>query len=70
MYYLFVIGFCIGFAVMIFVLSGFGVKPMHGDFEAQRHWKEVTLHLPVGDWYRHTWHNDLQYWGLDYPPLT
>jgi alpha-1,3-glucosyltransferase len=37
-----------------------------GDFEAQRHWMEVTLHLPVGDWY---WY-DLDYWGLDYPPLT
>jgi alpha-1,3-glucosyltransferase len=37
-----------------------------GDFEAQRHWMELTLHLPVGDWY---WY-DLDYWGLDYPPLT
>ncbi|KAG7349443.1 dolichyl-P-Glc:Man9GlcNAc2-PP-dolichyl glucosyltransferase [Nitzschia inconspicua] len=37
-----------------------------GDFEAQRHWMELTLHLPVGDWY---WY-DLEYWGLDYPPLT
>ena len=33
-----------------------------GDFEAQRHWMELTLHLPVGDWY---WY-DLPYWGLDY----
>ena len=37
-----------------------------GDYEAQRHWMELTLHLPIGDWY---WF-DLQYWGLDYPPLT
>uniref|UniRef100_A0A7S1ZDU1 Alpha-1,3-glucosyltransferase n=1 Tax=Ditylum brightwellii TaxID=49249 RepID=A0A7S1ZDU1_9STRA len=37
-----------------------------GDYEAQRHWMELTLHLPIGDWYRY----DLQYWGLDYPPLT
>lgn len=37
-----------------------------GDFEAQRHWMELTLHLPIGDWY----HYDLNYWGLDYPPLT
>eukprot|EP00934_Nitzschia_sp_Nitz4_P000668 Nitzschia sp. Nitz4//scaffold11_size288233//62572//64215//NITZ4_000746-RA/size288233-processed-gene-0.210-mRNA-1//-1//CDS//3329533990//668//frame0 len=37
-----------------------------GDFEAQRHWMELTLHLPVGEWY---WY-DLEYWGLDYPPLT
>lgn len=40
--------------------------PMHGDFEAQRHWMEITTHLPVKDWY---WH-DLEWWGLDYPPLT
>jgi alpha-1,3-glucosyltransferase len=37
-----------------------------GDFEAQRHWMELTLQLPIGDWYYY----DLQYWGLDYPPLT
>ena len=37
-----------------------------GDFEAQRHWMELTVHLPIGDWY---WY-DLEYWGLDYPPLT
>lgn len=43
---------------------------MYGDFEAQRHWMEITINLPLGDWYRHTPLNDLQYWGLDYPPLT
>ena len=37
-----------------------------GDFEAQRHWMELTLHLPLGEWY---WY-DLAYWGLDYPPLS
>ena len=37
-----------------------------GDYEAQRHWLEITWNLPIGDWY---WY-DLQYWGLDYPPLT
>lgn len=37
-----------------------------GDFEAQRHWMELTFQLPVGEWY---WY-DLEYWGLDYPPLT
>jgi alpha-1,3-glucosyltransferase len=46
--------------------SGFGQQPMHGDFEAQRHWMEVTTNLPVSMWYFF----DLQYWGLDYPPLT
>lgn len=50
--------------------SGQGVLPMYGDFEAQRHWMEVTVQLDVGDWYRQTSDNDLLYWGLDYPPLT
>ena len=43
---------------------------MHGDFEAQRHWMEITYHTPLGEWYRNTTDNNLQYWGLDYPPLT
>ncbi|KAG5635041.1 hypothetical protein H0H81_012625 [Sphagnurus paluster] len=46
--------------------SGAGTPPMFGDYEAQRHWMELTVHLPVREWYTH----DLQYWGLDYPPLT
>ena len=37
-----------------------------GDYEAQRHWMELTLHLPMKQWYTY----DLEYWGLDYPPLT
>ena len=50
--------------------SGMGKPPMFGDFEAQRHWMELTTALPLGDWYRDTPQNDLQYWGLDYPPLS
>lgn len=50
--------------------SGQGRPPMYGDYEAQRHWMELTRALPVGDWYRHCADNDLLYWGLDYPPLT
>ncbi|KAJ1733887.1 Glucosyltransferase-like protein [Coemansia sp. Benny D160-2] len=46
--------------------SGFQDPPMHGDYEAQRHWMEITAHLPASEWYFY----DLQYWGLDYPPLT
>lgn len=43
---------------------------MFGDYEAQRHWQEVTYNLPVQEWYFNTTENDLNYWGLDYPPLT
>lgn len=39
---------------------------MYGDYEAQRHWMEITTHLPLSMWYSY----DLPYWGLDYPPLT
>lgn len=53
---------CIGFGTY----SGHGTPPMFGDYEAQRHWMELTVHLPVSEWYTY----DLQYWGLDYPPLT
>jgi alpha-1,3-glucosyltransferase len=67
----------VSFVLLLRVLVGFqphsgqdnfhGAKRAYGgDFEAQRHWLELTLHLPIGDWY---WH-DLEYWGLDYPPLT
>ncbi|ODH28218.1 hypothetical protein ACO22_03990 [Paracoccidioides brasiliensis] len=46
--------------------SGQNTPPMYGDFEAQRHWMEITAHLPISLWYFY----DLQWWGLDYPPLT
>jgi alpha-1,3-glucosyltransferase len=47
-------------------LAGFQNPPMHGDYEAQRHWMELTTQLPISQWYFH----DLEWWGLDYPPLT
>ncbi|KAH7919268.1 hypothetical protein BV22DRAFT_1023274 [Leucogyrophana mollusca] len=53
---------CIGLGTY----SGHATPPMFGDYEAQRHWMELTIHLPVREWYTY----DLQYWGLDYPPLT
>ncbi|KAI9722702.1 MAG: hypothetical protein M1812_001633 [Candelaria pacifica] len=53
-------------AVGLWGYSGFNVPPMHGDFEAQRHWMEITIHLPISQWYFY----DLEWWGLDYPPLT
>ena len=46
--------------------SGQATPPMYGDYEAQRHWMELTIHLPAVEWYTY----DLQWWGLDYPPLT
>lgn len=52
------------------MFQGFGVKPKFGDYEAQRHWMEITTSLPLSEWYFNTTNNDLQYWGLDYPPLT
>ena len=50
--------------------AGQGNPPMHGDFEAQRHWMEVSVSLPPREWYVNGTDNNLQYWGLDYPPLT
>ena len=43
---------------------------MYGDYEAQRHWMEITFNLNIFEWYWNTTNNDLLYWGLDYPPLT
>jgi alpha-1,3-glucosyltransferase len=56
-------------ATGLFPYSGEGRPPMFGDFEAHRHWCEVTTALPLREWYRQGPDNDLQYWGLDYPPL-
>ncbi|KMT18536.1 hypothetical protein BVRB_2g026740 [Beta vulgaris subsp. vulgaris] len=57
-------------AVSLHPYSGAGNPPKFGDFEAQRHWMEITINLPVKEWYRNSTANDLNYWGLDYPPLT
>ncbi|RMZ52404.1 hypothetical protein APUTEX25_000679, partial [Auxenochlorella protothecoides] len=50
--------------------SGAGVPPKYGDYEAQRHWMEITINLPLSQWYTNSTQNDLAYWGLDYPPLS
>lgn len=50
--------------------SGMHTPPKFGDYEAQRHWMEITTNLPASDWYRQTSDNNLSYWGLDYPPLS
>ncbi|KAJ6477423.1 glycosyltransferase family 57 protein [Mycena vitilis] len=57
---------CIKVSMGLGSYSGQGTPPMFGDYEAQRHWMELTIHLPIRRWYTY----DLQYWGLDYPPLT
>lgn len=63
-------GICLRSIVSLQSYSGHNNSPMFGDFEAQRHWQEVTINLPIKDWYENTTDNDLLYWGLDYPPLT
>ncbi|KAK4524337.1 hypothetical protein GAYE_SCF03G2237 [Galdieria yellowstonensis] len=65
-----------GFVILVRLLvslspySGHNTPPLYGDLEAQRHWMEITVSLPPLDWYRQTSDNDLQYWGIDYPPLS
>ena len=53
-------------SALCFSVIGYRSPPMFGDYEAQRHWMELVFHLPFHQWYKY----DLQYWGLDYPPLT
>lgn len=57
-------------AVSLHPYSGAGNPPKYGDYEAQRHWMEIAINLPAKDWYWNSTTNDLNYWGLDYPPLT
>ncbi|KAK5869619.1 hypothetical protein PBY51_024322 [Eleginops maclovinus] len=64
------LGLAVRWGVSLNSYSGAGTPPMFGDYEAQRHWQEVTYNLPVQEWYFNTTKNDLNYWGIDYPPLT
>mmetsp|Transcript_36369 Transcript_36369/g.145362 ORF Transcript_36369/g.145362 Transcript_36369/m.145362 type:complete len:469 (-) Transcript_36369:2552-3958(-) len=52
--------------VGLYPYSGERAFPVYGDFEAQRHWMEVTRGKPISEWYTY----DVSYWGLDYPPLS
>ncbi|KAL5965090.1 putative dolichyl pyrophosphate Man9GlcNAc2 alpha-13-glucosyltransferase [Taenia solium] len=63
-------GLCLRSLGILQSYSGMASPPMFGDYEAQRHWMEITINLPISEWYANTSSNDLQYWGLDYPPLT
>ena len=64
------------FSILIKILVGrFGYSgertpPKLGDFEAQRHWMELTIYLPVKDWYTNSRLNRADHWPLDYPPLS
>ncbi|XP_064406789.1 dolichyl pyrophosphate Man9GlcNAc2 alpha-1,3-glucosyltransferase-like [Halichondria panicea] len=57
-------------AISLHPYSGAGKPPLYGDYEAQRHWMEITFNTPLSQWYHDTPGNNLLYWGLDYPPLT
>ncbi|KAI9344927.1 glycosyl transferase [Obelidium mucronatum] len=59
-------GVLLRWLVSLWPHSGAATPPLFGDFEAQRHWLELTTHLPAAQWYAY----DVLYWGLDYPPLT
>lgn len=67
---IFLFGLLLRWCVTYHSYSGQGKAPMFGDYEAQRHWQEITFNLPYKEWYSNSTRNDLQYWGLDYPPLT
>lgn len=43
----------------LYLSAGAGKPPMFGDYEAQRHWQEVTYNLPVQEWL---------VWKLPWPP--
>ena len=66
----FLILILVRFLVASHPFSGYDSPPLYGDYEAQRHWMEITINIPIADWYRNTTDNDLLYWGLDYPPLS
>ncbi|XP_071448486.1 dolichyl pyrophosphate Man9GlcNAc2 alpha-1,3-glucosyltransferase [Hetaerina americana] len=65
-----VLALLLRWGVSLHSYSGKGKPPMYGDYEAQRHWMEITYQLPVKEWYQNSTNNDLLYWGLDYPPLS
>ncbi|KAJ9515793.1 hypothetical protein QJQ45_008688 [Haematococcus lacustris] len=57
-------------AVLVRILTGAGDAPKYGDYEAQRHWLELTVNLPPQLWYTNSSVNPGSYWPLDYPPLS
>ncbi|KAG8227870.1 hypothetical protein J437_LFUL008663 [Ladona fulva] len=65
-----VVALLLRWGVSLHSYSGQNTPPMFGDYEAQRHWMEITHKLRVEEWYQNSTNNDLLYWGLDYPPLS
>ncbi|KAF7234238.1 hypothetical protein EG68_12277, partial [Paragonimus skrjabini miyazakii] len=64
------LGLVVRSGILLYPHSGQSKPPLYGDYEAQRHWMEITTNLPIHSWYVNSTENDLNYWGLDYPPLT
>ena len=50
---------CIRAMMSIHPHSGQSTPPMYGDYEAQRHWQEITVNLPISEWYFDTKDNNL-----------
>ncbi|CAM5135861.1 unnamed protein product [Eretmochelys imbricata] len=48
------LGLIVRWSVSFGSYSGAGKPPMYGDYEAQRHWQEVTYNLPIKEWYFNT----------------
>ncbi|XP_034874270.1 dolichyl pyrophosphate Man9GlcNAc2 alpha-1,3-glucosyltransferase isoform X3 [Mirounga leonina] len=44
------LGLIVRWTVSLNSYSGAGKPPMFGDYEAQRHWQEITFNLPVKQW--------------------
>ena len=59
-------GLVLRLLVGFFPYSGEAEPPRFGDYEAQRHWMELTVNLPIHDWYSAS----PGWWPLDYPPLS
>ncbi|RKP18248.1 ALG6, ALG8 glycosyltransferase, partial [Rozella allomycis CSF55] len=66
----FLFGLFLRCLVSLHGFSGFGKPPLFGDFEAQRHWMEISINIPPRDWYLNSTENPQEHWGLDYPPLS
>jgi alpha-1,3-glucosyltransferase len=44
------IGCLLRLGIGLWGYSGEGIPPKYGDFEAQRHWMEITTALPLNNW--------------------